>query len=64
LSPLGRVRFILRDDGEEYGVMAQFYQNDELFSGRRFDRRMDPTRTPREMANRVGRAGTPRDRSL
>jgi hypothetical protein len=40
----------LRDDGEEYGVMAQFYQNEELVTGRRFDRRMDPARTPREMA--------------
>ena len=40
----------LRDDGEEYGVMAQFYQNEELITGRRFWRQMDPTRTPREMA--------------
>ena len=30
--------------------MAQFYQNEELIIGRRFDRRMDPMRTPREMA--------------
>jgi hypothetical protein len=40
----------LRDDGEEYGVMAQFSQNEEFVTGRRFDRGMDPTRTPREMA--------------
>jgi hypothetical protein len=30
--------------------MAQFYQNEELIIGRRFWRRMDPTRTPRERA--------------
>jgi hypothetical protein len=40
----------LRDDGEPYGVEAQFFQNEELLVSRRFDRRMDPTRTPREMA--------------
>jgi hypothetical protein len=43
----------LRDDGEEYAVMAQFYQNEEFITGRRFWRRMDPTRTPREMAIQV-----------
>ena len=40
----------LRDDGDEYGVMAQFYQNEELITGRWFWRQMDPTRTPRELA--------------
>jgi hypothetical protein len=40
----------LRDHGAEYGVEAQFFQNEELIIGRRFERRMDPTRTPREMA--------------
>ena len=40
----------LRDHGEPYGVEAQFFQNEELLVSRRFDRRMDPTRTPREMA--------------
>src|SRR4030088_2025260 len=40
----------LRDHGETYGVEAQFYQNEEFSRGRRFDRSMDPTRTPREMA--------------
>ena len=39
----------LRDVGE-YGIVAQFYQNEQIIIGRRFERRMDPTRTPREMA--------------
>jgi len=39
-----------RPDGDDSGVTAQFYQNEELMIGRRFDRRMDPMRTPREMA--------------
>jgi hypothetical protein len=26
----------LRDDGDDYGVMAQFYQNEEFITGRRF----------------------------
>jgi hypothetical protein len=39
----------LRDHGE-YGVEAQFFQNEEFIVGRRFDRRMDPTRPPRELA--------------
>jgi hypothetical protein len=34
---------------ENYGIVAQFYQR-EIIIGRRFERRMDPTRTPREMA--------------
>ena len=45
-----RFRSELRDDGDEYGVIAQFYQNEEFVTGRRFHRRMDPTRTPRETA--------------
>jgi hypothetical protein len=48
----GHDRFLceLRDHGDTYGVEAQFYQNEEFLLGRRFDRTMDPTRTPREMA--------------
>jgi hypothetical protein len=38
------------DDGEVYGVEAQFFRNETFEIGRRFERRMDPTRTPREMA--------------
>lgn len=45
-----RFRFELRDHGEVYGVEAQIYQNEEFLIGRRFDRRMDQTRTPRELA--------------
>jgi hypothetical protein len=33
-----------------YGVEAQFFRNEVLEVGRRFERRMDPSRTPREMA--------------
>jgi hypothetical protein len=40
----------LRNDGEEYGVIALFYRNEALIIGRRFWRRKDPTRTPRELA--------------
>ena len=36
--------------GEPYSVEAQLFQNEELLVSRRFDRRMDRTRTPREMA--------------
>jgi hypothetical protein len=39
----------LRHEGE-FGIVAQFYQNEELLIGRRFEQRMDPARTPREMA--------------
>ena len=39
----------LRDHGV-YGVEAQFFQNEEFFTSRRFDSRLDPTRAPREMA--------------
>jgi hypothetical protein len=38
----------LRDDGP-FGVMAQFYRNEEIVVGRRIDVRMDPARTPREL---------------
>jgi hypothetical protein len=40
----------LRDHGETYSVEAQFFQNEEFMIGRRFDRAMDPTRHPRELA--------------
>ena len=48
----GHDRFLceLGDHGDPYGVEGQFYQNEEFMIGRRFDRRMDPTRTPRAMA--------------
>jgi hypothetical protein len=45
-----RILCELRDHDEAYGVEAQFFRNEELEIGRRFERRMDPTRTPREMA--------------
>ena len=40
----------LRDHGETYGVEAQFFKNEELLVGRCFDRKMDATRPPRELA--------------
>lgn len=40
----------LRQHPEPYGVEAQFFQNDEFIIGRRFDRTLDPTRPPRELA--------------
>jgi len=45
-----RWRCELRDHGAVYGVEAQFFRNEVLEIGRRFDRRMDPTRPPRELA--------------
>jgi hypothetical protein len=39
--------------GETYGVEQQFFQNDEFIIGRRFDRTMDPTPPPRDLANLV-----------
>ena len=45
-----RWRCELRDHGDPYGVEAQFFQNEELLIGRRFDRTMSRDRTPREMA--------------
>ena len=50
LSGHNRIRCELRDHGEVYGVEAQFFTNEEFIKGRRFDRRTDPTREPREMA--------------
>ena len=48
----GHDRFLceLLDHGDPYGVEAQFWQNEEFLIGRRFDRTMNPTWTPREMA--------------
>ena len=34
----------------ELYVEAQFFQNEEIIIGRRFDRTMDPLRPPRELA--------------
>jgi hypothetical protein len=45
-----RILCELRDHGDVYGVEAQFFRNEVLEIGRRFDRLMDPTRTPREIA--------------
>lgn len=44
-----RIRCELRDHGP-FGVEAQFLINEEIFIGRTFHQRLDPTRTPREMA--------------
>jgi hypothetical protein len=33
-----------------FGTVALIYQNDELISVRQFEPRLDPTRTPHEMA--------------
>lgn len=44
-----RIRCELRDHGP-FGVEAQFLINEELFIGRTFHPRLDPMRTPREMA--------------
>jgi hypothetical protein len=40
----------LRDHGEFYGIEAQFWKNGGFFYSRRFDTRLDRTRTPRELA--------------
>ena len=40
----------LRNHGEPYGIEAQFWKNEEFFYSRRFDARLDRTRTPRELA--------------
>jgi hypothetical protein len=45
-----RILCELCDDGDVYGVEAQFFRNETFEIGRRFERRMDPTRTPGEMA--------------
>jgi hypothetical protein len=39
----------LRDHGM-FGIEAQFFQNDESLSGRRFDASMSRTQTPRALA--------------
>lgn len=44
-----RFRCELRDHGE-FGIEAQFYRNGEFWISRRFDDRVDPTRTPRALA--------------
>jgi hypothetical protein len=44
-----RVRCELRAQGP-YGWEAQFPHNEELVMARTFHQRLDPTRTPREMA--------------
>ena len=44
-----RYRCELRDHGD-YGIEAQFFRNEEFRYSRRFDARLDPTRTPRELA--------------
>ena len=45
-----RYRCELRDHGGVYGVEAQFWNDEDCFYSRRFDRRMDRTRPPRELA--------------
>lgn len=45
-----RFRIELRDHGETYGIEAQIYRNEEFEYSRRFDARLDPTRTPRDLA--------------
>jgi hypothetical protein len=49
--PIGtaRVHCELRDHGPA-GIEATFYQEGELLTSRRFDPRLDPTRTPRALA--------------
>jgi hypothetical protein len=44
-----RIRCELVDHGD-YGVEAQFSTNEEMTIGRTFHARLDPDRTPREMA--------------
>lgn len=46
-----------REHPEPYGVEAVFFRNEELDSSRRFDRTMDPTRPPRELAIAWAREG-------
>jgi hypothetical protein len=40
----------LRDHGKDYGVEAQFFQNEEFLYGRRFDPLLDSSRPSRELA--------------
>lgn len=49
LRGVGRYRCELRDHGD-YGVEGLFLLNEEIFIGRTFHQRLDPTRTPRAMA--------------
>jgi hypothetical protein len=51
----------LRDHGG-YGVEAQFYQNEEFVYGRRFDRRLAPSRPSRELAIAVSGTSAPASR--
>jgi hypothetical protein len=44
-----RYRCELRDHGA-YGLEAQFFENEQFWYSRRFDGRLDPTRTPRALA--------------
>jgi hypothetical protein len=44
-----RILCELRDHGP-YGIEAQFFRNEEFRYSRRFDARLDPTRTPRALA--------------
>jgi len=46
-----RFRIKHRDHAEKYGVELQVYDNEEFRRRRRFDRSMDPTRSPRELAS-------------
>jgi hypothetical protein len=52
----GHDRFLceLRDHGETYGGETQFFQRGHVIIGRRFDRALDPTRTPREYRDPAG----------
>jgi len=45
----GRILCELRDHGP-YGIEVQFFRNEEFSHSRRFDPRLDPTRTSRELA--------------
>ena len=45
-----RILCELPDHWETDGVEAQFFRNEVLEIGRRFDRTMDPSRPPRELA--------------
>jgi hypothetical protein len=40
----------LRDHGERFGIEAQWFKNEAFAYSRRFDARVDPTRTPRALA--------------
>jgi hypothetical protein len=45
-----RILCELVDHGPMYGVEAQIFHNEEIVIGRTFNPRLDPSRTPREMA--------------